>query len=175
MLQPLRALGSSAGRDPDRLVPLVAEVVADGRGMHSFLQGGCALCGHLAAPNHRVPCGQRPSALAFAGRPTSHLPVHATSAQSGQLQHGSGHLKSSARPPPAAGDPVLIFCASRKSCHSCAALIADLLPDHLPETDVPPAVATRRTALIQELQDAQGGFGSPEMERLMRAGVCYSA
>ena len=70
---------------------------------------------------------------------------------------------------------MLIFCASRKSCYSCAALIADLLPDHLPETIVPPAVATRRTALIQELQDAQGGFGSPEMERLMRAGVCYSA
>ena len=38
VLQPLRALGNSASRDPDRLVPLVAEVVADGRGMHKFLQ-----------------------------------------------------------------------------------------------------------------------------------------
>lgn len=57
VLQPLRVLGNSASRDPDRLVPLVAEVVTDGKGMHNVLQRGCAVCGHLSAPmHHRVPC-----------------------------------------------------------------------------------------------------------------------
>ena len=70
MLQPLRALGNSASRDPDRLVPLVAEVVADGRGMHNFLQCGCALCGHLSAPNHGVvPCGQELQLWPWRGAP----------------------------------------------------------------------------------------------------------
>ena len=175
MLQPLRALGNSASRDPDRLVPLVAEVVADGEGMRSFLQRGCAVCGHLCAPNHRVSCGRDLQPWPQRGLPFLTLGLSMLPLRNKAMQHGSARLKSFTRPPPAAGDPVLIFCASRKSCHSCAALIADLLPDHLTETKVPPAVATRRTALIQELQDAQGGFGSPEMERLMRAGMCYSA
>ena len=167
VLQPLRALGNSTSRDPDRLVPLVAEVVADGRGMHSFLQRGCASHGHS-------PVAETFS-LGLSGLSYLGLGLFMLSQRNKDMQHGSAHLKSFARLPPAAGDPVLIFCASRKSCHSCAALIADLLPHHLPETKVPPAVATRRTALIQELQEAQGGFVNSEMEGLMCAGVCYSA
>lgn len=115
------------------------------------------------------------SSLGLSGLPYPTLGRFMLPQRNVDTQHGSAYPKSLGQPPPAAGDPVLVFCASRKSCHSCAAMIADLLPDHLPETKVPPAVATRRTALIQELRDAQGGFGSPEMERLMHAGVCYTA
>ncbi|BDA50034.1 DNA polymerase theta [Coccomyxa sp. Obi] len=66
---------------------------------------------------------------------------------------------------------VLVFCASRKQCQSCAELIADLLPGHVPP--VSEEVRQAREDLAEGMRGAMGGFADAALERLMRAGVAW--
>ncbi|KAG2489169.1 hypothetical protein HYH03_012395 [Edaphochlamys debaryana] len=71
----------------------------------------------------------------------------------------------------AEGHSTLVFCASRNACQGCAALLAEQLPRHMPPA--PAATLQGRTALLAELQDASGGYLSPELSRLIGCGVAY--
>ncbi|GLI65409.1 hypothetical protein VaNZ11_008967 [Volvox africanus] len=69
------------------------------------------------------------------------------------------------------GHSTLVFCATRNACQGCAGLLADLLPKQLPAVS-PETFEARRTLLV-ELQDASGGYLSPELQKLIEAGVAY--
>ncbi|GIL55845.1 hypothetical protein Vafri_11347, partial [Volvox africanus] len=69
------------------------------------------------------------------------------------------------------GHSTLVFCATRNACQGCAGLLAELLPKQLPPVS-PETFQARRTLLV-ELQDASGGYLSPELQKLIEAGVAY--
>ena len=69
-----------------------------------------------------------------------------------------------------AGDPVLVFCASRQQTQSAAQLLADLLPTCAGCATVSDEVQQKRQALATQLQDAMGGFSNTALEKLMLAG-----
>ncbi|MEW5302206.1 MAG: hypothetical protein WDW36_005009 [Sanguina aurantia] len=70
------------------------------------------------------------------------------------------------------GHSVLVFCAGRRACESCADLVAQLLAGVL-KVPTPDAVLAKRALLIQELQDAMAGHRNGTFEALLRAGVAY--
>ncbi|KAK9789408.1 hypothetical protein WJX73_009184 [Symbiochloris irregularis] len=74
-------------------------------------------------------------------------------------------------------EPVLVFCASRKQCQSCAQLAADQLPQLLSDsgqgTGESQEDVNARRVLVAEMQEAMAGFCSPGMEALLAAGVAY--
>ena len=76
-----------------------------------------------------------------------------------------------------AGEPVLVFCASRKQTQSCAELLAELLPGPLGCAAVAEAAQEVRRALVVKMQDAMGGFSNAALEKLMLAGqsICPAA
>ena len=71
-----------------------------------------------------------------------------------------------------AGEPVLVFCASRKQTQSCAELLAELLPSQPGCQAVAAAAQEARKALVVNMQDAMGGFSNVALEKLMLAGDC---
>lgn len=70
-----------------------------------------------------------------------------------------------------AGDPVLVFCASRKQTQSCAELLAELLANHPGCEAASEAAQEARRALVTQMQEAMGGFSNSALEKLMLAGI----
>ena len=68
------------------------------------------------------------------------------------------------------GEPVLVFCASRKQTQSCAELVAELLPSQCGCGAVSETAKQARSALVMQMQDAMGGFSNTALEKLMLAG-----
>ena len=66
---------------------------------------------------------------------------------------------------------MLVFCASRKQCQSCAELLAELLPLEASCAAVGAAAQEARQALVLQMQDAMGGFSNVALEKLMLAGA----
>ena len=66
---------------------------------------------------------------------------------------------------------MLVFCASRKQCQSCAELLAELLPLDAACAAVGAAAQEARQALVLQMQDAMGGFSNVALEKLMLAGL----
>ncbi|GFR45397.1 hypothetical protein Agub_g6680, partial [Astrephomene gubernaculifera] len=69
------------------------------------------------------------------------------------------------------GHSTLVFCASRNACQGCAGLLAELLPQQLGPASA--ETISARKALLTDLQDASGGYLSPELGKLIMAGVAY--
>lgn len=60
---------------------------------------------------------------------------------------------------------VLVFCAGRAACQSCAAMLADQLMKRLGPPD--PAAAAARSDLIEQLRIALSGSSDPAFEKLL--------
>lgn len=69
------------------------------------------------------------------------------------------------------GDPVLVFCSSRKHCQSCAQLLADLLPMRVGCASVSGEAQDKRKALVTQMQIAMAGFSNTALEKMMLAGM----
>ncbi|KAK9815292.1 hypothetical protein WJX72_001157 [[Myrmecia] bisecta] len=71
------------------------------------------------------------------------------------------------------GDSVLVFCAGRKQCQSCAELVAELLPEVLQGGSISAEMAAQRALLIEEMKAAMGGFSNASLQKTMAAGVAW--